>query len=81
MSDQSADTYRRHNRAPMALWISISLAPHSYLFAIAAMLDMLLPYIVLRLTLVNGVAVLALLMQRRASRLTVEAYEAAGILR
>jgi hypothetical protein len=65
----------------MALWISISLAPHSYLFAIAGMLNMLLPYIVLRLTLFNGIAALALLLQRRASRATVQAYEASGLLR
>ena len=81
VSDESADVYRRHNRMPMALWISISLAPHSYLFAIAGMLDLLLPYIVLRLTLVNGIAALALLLQRRASRATVQAYESSGLLR
>ena len=81
VSDESAETYRRNNRLPMALWMSIRLAPHSYLFAIAGMLDMLMPYIVLRLTLVNGVAALALLLQRRASRATVDAYESRGLLR
>ncbi|MFT3923359.1 MAG: CDP-alcohol phosphatidyltransferase family protein [Myxococcales bacterium] len=80
VTDETAEVYRRHNRLPMALWISISLAPHSYLFAIAGMLDMLFPYILLRITLVNGIAALALLLQRRASRSTLEAYEASGAL-
>jgi len=76
----NAAIYRKHNRLPMSLWISISLAPHSYCFAIAGMLDLLFPYIVLRLTLVNGIALLALVLQRRASRLTAEAFEAKGLL-
>ncbi len=80
VSEESATAYRQHNKFPMSLWISISLAPHSYLFAIAGMLDMLLPYIVFRLTIVNGVAAVALLLQRRASRSTLLAYETSGVL-
>lgn len=80
VSEESADTYRKRNKLPMSLWISISLAPHSYLFAIAGMLDMVLPYIVLRLTLFNAIAALALLVQRRASRATLKAYETGGLL-
>jgi len=72
---EHAASYRAHNRGPMRLWIAISLAPHSYLFAIAGMLDMLLPYLLLRLTLMNGLAIVALLLQRRASRATLTAYQ------
>jgi phosphatidylglycerophosphate synthase len=78
---EASELYRQHNAAPMRLWISISLAPHSYLFAIAGMLDMLLPYMVLRLTLFNAVALVALLLQRRASRKTLAAYTERGLVR
>jgi hypothetical protein len=81
LAQSSLERGRRHNAAPMRLWISISLAPHSYLFAIAGMLDMLLPYMVLRLTLFNAVALVALLLQRRASRKTLAAYTERGLVR
>ena len=74
-TEQSAAAYRRHNRLPMQLWMAVSLAPHSYLFAIFGMLDELPLYLMLRLTLMNGIALVALLLQRRASRLTLQAYD------
>jgi hypothetical protein len=59
--------YRRHNRLPMRLWASLSLAPHSYTMAICAMLDRLDVYVWLRLLLGNALLVAALVLQRRAS--------------
>lgn len=79
-SAESARIYRAHNRGPMRLWIAISLAPHSYLFAIAGMLDLLLPYMIARLTVMNGLALLALALQRRASQATHRDYVARGLL-
>lgn len=80
VSEEAARTYRAHNSAPMRLWISISLAPHSYLFALAGMLDLLLPYMVVRLTVMNVLALVALAAQRRASRATYRQYVAQGLL-
>ena len=37
-SQASADAYRLHNRTAMRFWMAVSLAPHSYLFAIFGML-------------------------------------------
>jgi phosphatidylglycerophosphate synthase len=59
--------YRRHNRLPIKLWASISLAPHSYVMAICAMLDRLDVYLWLRLLLGNALFVTTLVLQRRAS--------------
>jgi phosphatidylglycerophosphate synthase len=79
-TEHSARMYRAHNAAPMKLWIAISLAPHSYLFAIAGMFDLLLPYMIARLTVMNGLALIALVLQRRASRATYRDYAASGLL-
>jgi len=65
-----AEIYRRHNRLPMQLWALISLAPHSYLMSIFAMLDRLDLYVLGRLSLGNALFVAVLLWQRRASRQT-----------
>lgn len=79
-SEESARLYRTHNKAAMRLWIGVSLAPHSYLFAIAGMLDLLAPYLIARLTVMNLAALLALFLQRRASRATLHDYQARGLL-
>jgi phosphatidylglycerophosphate synthase len=79
-SAASADSYRAHNRLPMQFWMAVSLAPHSYLFAIFAMFDRLDLYLWLRLTLMNVLMISALFLQARATRRTVSEYEARGWL-
>jgi hypothetical protein len=77
-STHSAEVYRDVNRRPMRFWMAVSLAPHSYLFAIFGMFDRLDLYLWLRLTLMNVLALLALASQRKATRQTVETYRAHG---
>lgn len=79
-SEASAELYRRTNRGPMRLWMAVSLAPHSYLFAIFGMLDRLDRYLWLRLTLMNVLMVCGLFLQRRATQRTCDAYRAHGWL-
>jgi hypothetical protein len=79
-SEASVATYRMHNRTPMRLWMAVSLAPHSYLFAIFGMFDRLDAYVVVRAALMNVLMLLALLTQRRATQRTVLALEAQGAL-
>lgn len=79
VSPQSAADYRKFNRGPLRLWIAISLAPHSYLFAIFGMLDRVDIYLWLRLVGGNLLLVLAILWQRRASARTRAALEDAGL--
>lgn len=67
LSPEVADIYRKHNRAPMRLWTWISLAPHTYLMAIFAMLDRFDIYLWVRLVLANVLLVIALVWQRKAS--------------
>jgi hypothetical protein len=75
---QSAELYRATNRAPMRLWMAVSLAPHSYLFAIFGMADRLDLYLWLRLTLMNVLFLLGLALQKKATTQTVDAYRAHG---
>ncbi|MDB4987672.1 MAG: uncharacterized protein JWN04_2850 [Myxococcaceae bacterium] len=77
-SANSADLYRDENRRPMRFWMAVSLAPHSYLFAIFGMFDRLDLYLWLRLTLMNVLVLCALASQRRATNRTVDAYRAHG---
>lgn len=70
--EATAAIYRRHNRLPMRLWALVSLAPHSYLMAIAAMADRVDLYFWLRLVVMNGLFVVAALLQRQATRRTQE---------
>jgi phosphatidylglycerophosphate synthase len=77
-SPEAAEIYRRHNRLPIQLWALISLAPHSYLMSIFAMLDRLDLYLLGRLSLGNILFVVVLLWQRRASRLTRAELERIG---
>jgi phosphatidylglycerophosphate synthase len=77
-SPEAAAIYRRHNRLPIQLWALVSLAPHSYLMSIFAMLDRLDLYVLGRLALGNALFVVVLLWQRRASRETRAELERIG---
>jgi len=77
-SPASAEVYRRHNQGPMRLWMAVSLAPHSYLFAIFGMLDRLDLYIVLRGTVMAVVSAFGLWGQRRASGRTFAEFRSRG---
>jgi phosphatidylglycerophosphate synthase len=76
----TAESYRRYNRRPMQLWMAVSLAPHSYLFAIFGMFDQLDAYLGVRLVLMNALMVAGLVSQRRATRRTLTEYQARGWL-
>jgi hypothetical protein len=80
-SQASADAYRHHNRGPMQLWMAVSLAPHSYLFAIFGMFDRLDLYLWVRIVLMNVLMVLGLASQRRATQRTLSEFAARGWLR
>lgn len=73
------EVYRRKHRSLMQLWAMISLAPHSYLMAIAAMFDRIDAYLWLRLLAGNAVFAVALVWQRGASRRTRQELEALGL--
>jgi CDP-alcohol phosphatidyltransferase-like enzyme len=75
----SAADYRKFNLGPLRVWTALSLAPHTYLFAIFGMLDRLDVYVWVRLLGGNALFVLVLLWQRRASSQTRAALDAAGI--
>lgn len=79
VSPESAARYRELNRGPMQLWALISLAPHTYLLAIAIMVDRIDLYIWARLLLGNALFAIALVWQRRASLRTREALAALGL--
>jgi hypothetical protein len=79
VSQQSTAEYRQFNLGPLRVWTAISLAPHSYLFAIFGMLDRLDVYVWLRLVGGNLLFVLAIVWQRRASSRTRAALESAGL--
>lgn len=79
-NEQSAEHYRQQNRWPMRFWMAVSLAPHSYLFAIFGMFDRLDRYLWLRLTVMNVLLVCGLVTQRRATRRTFEEFRAQGWL-
>jgi hypothetical protein len=74
----STAEYRKFNLAPLRVWTAISLAPHSYLFAIFGMFDRLDVYVWVRLIGGNALFLLVLVWQRRASTLTRAALAAAG---
>lgn len=79
VSPQSAADYRRFNLGPLRVWTAISLAPHSYLFAIFGMIDRLDVYVWARLLGGNLLLVVAVLWQRRASARTRAALDAEGL--
>jgi hypothetical protein len=79
VSPRSAADYRRFNLGPLRVWTAISLAPHTYLFAIFGMLDRLDVYLWTRLIGGNLLLVLAILWQRQASTRTLAALDEAGL--
>lgn len=79
VSPQSTADYRRLNLGPLRVWTAISLAPHSYLFAIFGMLDRLDVYLWIRLIGGNLLLLLVIVWQRRASTRTLAALEEAGL--
>ncbi len=80
-SEESAAAYRRYNALPMRLWMALSTAPHAYLFSIFGMFDRLDLYLWLRVTMMNAVMLLAFIVQRRTTRLTIEDLIQRGMLR
>ena len=78
VSPRSVAEYRAFNHGPIRIWTALSLAPHSYLFAIFGMFDRLDIYLWGRLVLGNALFVVVLLWQRRASARTLAALAAAG---
>lgn len=79
VSPQSTADYRRFNLGPLRVWTALSLAPHSYLFAIFGMFDRLDLYLWLRLIGGNSLFVLAIAWQRYASARTRAALDDAGL--
>ncbi len=78
--DRTAEIYKRNNVWPMRLWALVSLAPHSYLMAICAMLNRLDVYLFIRVFLMNGIFLVALIWQRHATSRTIEELAAAGTI-
>lgn len=79
-SQETVDVYRKNNRGVMRLWAVVSLAPHSYLMAICAMLDRLDIYLYIRLFGMNAVFFVAVFWQRRATAKTNAEFSAMGVL-
>jgi hypothetical protein len=78
VTSRSVAEYRKFNLGPLRVWTALSLAPHSYLFAISGMIDRLDLYLWGRLVVGSALFVLVLLWQRRASERTLAALAAAG---
>ncbi len=70
VDDETVRIYRRHNYWPTQLWALNSLAPHSYLLAIAGMLNRVDLYLWYRLLIGNGIFLVALIWQRYATNRT-----------
>lgn len=79
VSDVTVNDYRRFNLGPMRIWTALSLAPHTYLFAIFGMMDRIDLYLWGRLCLGGSLFFVGLAWQRRASRRTLEALQLAGL--
>jgi hypothetical protein len=79
VSPRSTADYRRFNLGPLRIWTAISLAPHTYLFAIFGMLDRLDVYVWVRLVGGNLLFLLVILWQRRASARTRSALDDQGL--
>ena len=69
---RTSEIYRKNNVWPMRLWALVSLAPHSYLMAICAMFNRLDVYLFIRVFLMNGIFLVALIWQRHATSRTIE---------
>jgi phosphatidylglycerophosphate synthase len=79
VSPESVRIFRQHNAGPMKLWAAISLAPHSYMMSICAMLDRLDVYLWYRVAIANLVFVVGIVWQRRATRRTAADLASAGL--
>ncbi len=79
VTPEATAAYRKFNLGALRVWTAISLAPPSYLVAIFGMLARLDLYVWARLVAGNGLIVLALVLQRRASARTRAALDAAGL--
>lgn len=77
---ESAAIYREENRHTMRLFTTLSTAPHAYLMALAAIFDRLDLYLYARVFLMNGILIVAILLQRRATRRTNQRLEALGVI-
>jgi phosphatidylserine synthase len=78
--DRTSEIYKQNNVWPMRLWALVSLAPHSYLMAICAMFNRLDVYLFIRVFLMNGIFLVALIWQRHATSRTIEELAAAGAI-
>jgi phosphatidylglycerophosphate synthase len=78
--EQTAEIYRKANVWPMRLWALVSLAPHSYLMAICAMFNRLDIYLFIRVFVMNGIFLVAVIWQRHATRRTIEELAGAGAI-
>jgi len=75
---QTSEIYRKENLWPMRLWALVSLAPHSYLMAICAMFNRLDVYLFIRVFLMNGIFLVAMIWQRQATCKTLEELTGVG---
>jgi phosphatidylglycerophosphate synthase len=78
--EQSVEIYRKANVWPMRLWALVSLAPHSYLMAICAMFNRLDIYLFIRVFVMNGIFLVALIWQRHATCATIEELTGVGAI-
>jgi phosphatidylglycerophosphate synthase len=78
--EQTAEIYRKANVWPMRLWALVSLAPHSYLMAICAIFNRLDVYLFIRVFVMNGIFLVAVIWQRHATRKTIEELAGAGAI-
>lgn len=78
--EQTAEIYRKANVWPMRLWALVSLAPHSYLMAICAMFNRLDIYLFIRVFLMNGIFLVAVIWQRHATSRTIEELARVGAI-
>ncbi len=72
----SARLFRRYNYMPMQLWALISLCPHTYLIALAAIFQRLDLYLWFRVFGGNAIFLVALVWQKLATARTIGALEA-----
>ena len=79
--DQTAEIYRKENVWPMRLWAVVSPAPHSYLMAICAMFNRLDVYLFIRVFVMNGIFLVAIIWQRHATSRTIKELAGVGAIR
>ena len=69
------EAYLRNSRGPTKLWVALSLSPHTQIFALCGIFDILPVYLGLRLVAGTGMFITAVFWQRSASRRTALAME------